>query len=103
MERRIGNFYVDGLTLEYSIIGEGKPIFVLHGGHSNCHEAFGNESLLENGFSLITPSRAGYGDTCHEIGESLSSAPASCTKLIASSHVTEVHLAAVWSAGPGGI
>src|SRR5690625_1260159 len=103
MERRIGTFYVDGLTLEYSIIGEGKPILVLHGGHSNCHEAFGYEALLENGFSLITPSRAGYGGTSKEIGESLSTACAYYMKLLEYLHVKQVHLVAISAGGPSGI
>nr|WP_242790846.1 hypothetical protein [Bacillus haynesii] len=38
MKRSIGTFEIDGLTIEYSRVGEGKPILVMHGGHSNCRE-----------------------------------------------------------------
>ncbi|TWL43763.1 hypothetical protein CHCC15543_1441 [Bacillus licheniformis] len=65
MKRSIGTFEIDGLTIEYSRVGEGKPILVMHGGHSNCREEF------ESRFSIITPSRAGYGRTSKEIGDSL--------------------------------
>lgn len=32
MKRSIGTFEIDGLTIEYSRVGEGKPILVMHGG-----------------------------------------------------------------------
>lgn len=50
-------------VVEYTWRGDGDPILVLHGGHSNCHEEFGYQPLLARGFSLITPSRPGYGRT----------------------------------------
>ncbi len=73
MKRSIGTFEIDGLTIEYSRVGEGKPkpILVMHGGHSNCREEFGYRDLYESRFSIITPSRAGYGRTSKEIGDSL--------------------------------
>lgn len=46
----------------------------MHGGHSNCYEEFGYDALVQNEFSMTTPSRAGYGRTSKEIGESLSKA-----------------------------
>lgn len=71
MERKIKVFSTEGITIEYSIIGKGKPILVMHGGHSNCYEEFGYDFLFENSFSIITPSRPGYGKTSKEVGESL--------------------------------
>ncbi|MGD6780950.1 alpha/beta fold hydrolase [Sutcliffiella horikoshii] len=103
MERRIEKFFSNGLTLEYSIIGEGEPIFVMHGGHSNCREEFGYKALLENGFSIITPSRAGYGDTSKEIGKSLSAACDYYMKLLNHLNIKKVHLLAISAGGPSGI
>jgi pimeloyl-ACP methyl ester carboxylesterase len=103
MERKIVNFFVKGLTIEYSIIGEGEPIFVLHGGHSNCNEEFGYKALIENGFSIITPSRAGYGGTSKEIGESLSIACEYYLKLLDYLNLKKVHLIAISAGGPSGI
>ncbi|BDH60234.1 hypothetical protein MTP04_03640 [Lysinibacillus sp. PLM2] len=40
MERKIDMFSAEGISIESSIIGEGEPILVLHGGHSNCYEEF---------------------------------------------------------------
>ena len=75
MERKIQVFLpTEGIIIEYSIIGKGEPILVMHGGHSNCNEEFGYDYLIENGFSVITPSRPGYGKTSKEVGESLTMA-----------------------------
>lgn len=103
MERIIEKFPTNGLTLEYSIIGEGEPILVLHGGHSNCNEEFGYKALLEKGFSLITPSRAGYGGTSKEIGESLSAACEHYMELLNHLNIKKVHLVAISAGGPSGI
>ncbi|SEN05281.1 Pimeloyl-ACP methyl ester carboxylesterase [Mesobacillus persicus] len=103
MERRIESFAVDGLTIEYSIIGDGEPIFVFHGGHSNCHEEFGYQALVENGFSVITPSRAGYGGTSKAVGESLSTACEYYLKLLKHLDLQKVHLLAISAGGPSGI
>lgn len=32
MERRIDIFFTEGISIKYSIIGKGGPIFVMHGG-----------------------------------------------------------------------
>lgn len=103
MKRRIEKYSTNGLTLEYSIIGVGDPIFVMHGGHSNCREEFGYKALIENGFSIITPSRAGYGGTSKEIGESLSTACEYYMKLLNHLKLIKVHLVAISAGGPSGI
>ena len=103
MQRRIEQLAINGLTLEYSIIGEGEPVFVLHGGHSNCNEEFGYKALVENGFSINTPSRPGYGGTSREIGESLSTACEFYVKLLNHLQIGKVHLIAISAGGPSGI
>ncbi len=62
----------EGLEMEYSIHGEGEPILVFHGGHSNCNEQFGYATLENEGYSLITPSRPGYGTTSEKNRQELS-------------------------------
>lgn len=103
MERRIGHFFIEGITIEYSIVGKGEPIFVLHGGHSNCNEEFGYKALVENGFSVITPSRAGYRSTSKEIGKSLSTACEYYLKLLNYLNIKKVHMLAISAGGPSGI
>ncbi|KLT17958.1 alpha/beta fold hydrolase [Neobacillus vireti] len=103
MERIIKLFSFEGLSIEYSIIGKGEPIFVMHGGHSNCHEEFGYKALVENGFSVITPSRAGYGGTSKEVGKSLATACSQYSRLLAHLNIEKVHVLAISAGGPSGI
>ena len=103
MERRIEIFSSEGISIEYSIIGKGEPIFVMHGGHSNCNEEFGYRALVDNGFSVITPSRAGYGGTSKEVGKSLSIACEYYWKLLNHLNIEKVHLLAISAGGPTGI
>ncbi|HHG86431.1 MAG TPA: alpha/beta hydrolase [Bacteroidetes bacterium] len=49
--------------LEYSIYGEGIPLLLLHGGHGNAREMMTHRFLDPAQFTLITPSRPGYGGT----------------------------------------
>ncbi|NRD79016.1 alpha/beta hydrolase [Bacillus sp. BRMEA1] len=104
MERKFDTVIVDGNTIEYSITEKGEiPVFVMHGGHSNCYEEFGYRALVQNGFSVITPSRAGYGRTTKEIGESLYKACEYYMKLLDHLEIEKVHLLSVSAGGPTGI
>ncbi|SFA95306.1 Pimeloyl-ACP methyl ester carboxylesterase [Lentibacillus halodurans] len=105
MNREIETCTIDGEMIEYSIIrGSGaQAIFVMHGGHSNCYEEFGYEPLVRNGFTIITPSRAGYSRTSSEIGESLSMACDHYAKILDYLNIEKVHLLAVSAGGSSGI
>jgi pimeloyl-ACP methyl ester carboxylesterase len=103
MERRIETFSIDGISIEYAIIGRGEPILVMHGGHSNCNEEFGLKNLVENGFSVIIPSRGGYGGTSKEVGKSLSIACDYYMMLINHLNFNKIHLVAISAGGPSGI
>ena len=103
MERKIEFFSTEGITIEYSIIGKGEPILVMHGGHSNCNEEFGYDFLIENGFSVITPSRPGYGKTSKEVGKSLQMACEYYAKLLNQLNIEKVHILAISAGGPSGI
>lgn len=104
MQRIIGTYEIDGKIIEYSIWGEsGEPILVMHGGHSSCYEEFGYSPLIDNSFRIITPSRAGYGKTSKEIGESLSIACDYYVKLLDYLGIAKVHLLAMSAGGPTGL
>ncbi|MCM2677425.1 alpha/beta fold hydrolase [Alkalicoccobacillus plakortidis] len=103
MERRIETFCKNGLTLEYSIIGKGEPILIMHGGHSNCNEEFGYKALIDNGFSIITPSRPGYGNSSKEVGKSLAIACEFYMELLNHLNINKVHLIAMSAGGPSGL
>ena len=49
--------------IEYSLYGTGIPILFLHGGHANARERLTHTYLDLTQFTLITPSRPGYGNT----------------------------------------
>jgi len=104
MERMIGTYTVDDQTIEYSITGEkGEPILVMHGGHSNCYESFGYDALVESGFMVITPSRAGYGQTSKKMGDHLSRACDYYMKLLNYLEIESVHVLAMSAGGPSGL
>jgi len=103
MKRRTEILNVEGKSIEYSVLGEGIPILVMHGGHSNCYEEFGIHALAENGFSIIIPSRAGYGKTSKEIGENLFAACSYYSLLLQHLNINKVHLLAISAGGPSGI
>lgn len=104
MHRIIDTYSIEGQILEYSISGkEGEPILVMHGGHSNCYEVFGYESLIQSGFMVITPSRAGYGKTSKEMGESLSKACNYYVELLNHLGIGKVHVLSISAGGPSGL
>lgn len=103
MERKIDLVSLKGVSIEYSIMGKGEPILVMHGGHSNCQEEMGYQELIDNGFSLITPSRPGYGKTSKEAGESLSLACEYYFQLLRHLNIEKVNLLAISAGGPSGI
>lgn len=50
-------------AIEYSVYGKGEPILFIHGGHSNANDTLTHKHIDPNKFTLITPTRAGYGNT----------------------------------------
>ncbi|MGI2296003.1 alpha/beta fold hydrolase [Paenibacillus sp. GXUN7292] len=93
----------DGFMLEYSIVGQGEPVLVLHGGHSSCYAELGSNELAAHHFSVITPSRPGYGKTSKELGESLIVACDSYIELLDELQIPQVHVIAMSAGGPSGI
>jgi pimeloyl-ACP methyl ester carboxylesterase len=49
--------------VEYTILGNGRPVLIVVGGHTNCKESIFHKGLDTNKFCFITPSRPGYGLT----------------------------------------
>jgi pimeloyl-ACP methyl ester carboxylesterase len=103
LERKVHTLVVEDKTIEYSIIGHGIPILMFHGGHSNCYEELGYAELVKQGFSLITPSRPGYGRTSKEIADSLFTTSTFYAKLLDHLHIDKIHILAVSAGGPSGI
>ncbi|USB35167.1 alpha/beta hydrolase [Paenibacillus sp. YPG26] len=87
--------------VEYSVYGKGTPILLFHGGHSGCQEEFGYTKLAESGYSVVTPSRPGYGRTSPS--EDLRQACAHYKLLLDQLALDKVHVIAVSAGGPTGI
>ncbi|WP_410795777.1 alpha/beta fold hydrolase [Paenibacillus sp. J5C2022] len=92
-----------GSVVEYSIAGQGEPILIMHGGHSNCKEEFGYRELAGQGYCIITPSRPGYGSTSKELGENALTACEAYLELLDFLKVPRVHVIAISAGGPSGI
>lgn len=60
---KIETIKTDKGQIEYSLVGEGRPVLFLHGGHSNCRETLFHKGFDTTRYQLITPSRPGYGNT----------------------------------------
>jgi len=100
VNRTIGTYEANGYVIEYSRIGTGTPVLIMHGGHSNCYEEFGYASLLKYGFELITPSRAGYGLTTPA---PLEEAISRYAELLEHLGIDEVHVIGISAGGPSAI
>lgn len=104
MKRIIDSFVHRGEKMEFSITVEGEnPVLLLHGGHSNCHEIFGCDALINNGFTVIIPSRAGYGNTSKSIGSSIEKAAEYYIELLNHLSIDKVPIIAVSAGGTTGI
>lgn len=89
--------------IEYSLVGTGKPILILHGGHSNCRETLSHKGLDQNNFQLITPSRPGYGNTPLGKNTSPESAANLLCELLDSLQIEKVLVLGVSAGGPTAI
>lgn len=49
--------------VEYTSLGNGRPMLIVVGGHTNCKETIFHKGLDHDKFCFITPSRPGYGLT----------------------------------------
>jgi pimeloyl-ACP methyl ester carboxylesterase len=55
--------------VEYTLAGEGPVVLIVHGGHGSCRYDFKQQMLIDNGFSVLMPTRPGYGGTPIESGK----------------------------------
>ncbi|MDR7071727.1 alpha/beta fold hydrolase [Fictibacillus barbaricus] len=101
--RHVEEFRIEGKIVEYSIVGQGEPILILHGGHSNCYEEFGYAELMKADYQLITPSRPGYGKTSPEWGSDLDAASNAYIKLLDHLGIGKIHVIAISAGGPSGL
>jgi pimeloyl-ACP methyl ester carboxylesterase len=89
--------------IEYTLLGEGPVVLVCHGTSSNCFSVDGSEPLLEAGFSVLTPSRPGYGRTSLKVGASAAQAAGALVALLDCLGVATCAVKAISGGGPTGI
>lgn len=89
--------------IEYTLLGSGPMVLVCHGTSSNCFSTAGSEPLVEAGFSVLTPSRPGYGRTPLEAGRSASQAAQALTALLDSLQTETCSVVAISGGGPTGL
>jgi pimeloyl-ACP methyl ester carboxylesterase len=89
--------------IEYTLIGNGPVLLACHGTSSNCYSTEALESLVEAGFSLLTPSRPGYGRTPLEVGRNNLEAAEALIALLDCLKIETCSVIAISGGGPTGI
>jgi len=101
MENRIANT-VKG-RIEYTWLGNGPVILACHGTSSDCYSHDGYAPLMEVGFSVLTPSRPGYGRTSSKVGASAKEAAEAMVALLDILEIKKCTVMAISGGGPTGI
>lgn len=89
-------------TIEYTLLGRGPVILVCHGTSSNCFSTEQASPLVEAGFSILTPSRPGYGRTPLSVGRSAAETALAFIALLDSLEVPTCSVLAISGGGPTG-
>lgn len=89
--------------VEYTLLGNGPVLLISHGTSENCHSHHSFESLVEAGFSVLTPSRPGYGRTPLSAGRSSTEAAEALVALLDTLKIKTCSVIAVSGGGPTGI
>jgi pimeloyl-ACP methyl ester carboxylesterase len=89
--------------IEYTLQGTGPVVLVCHGTSSNCFSTELAGPLVEAGFSLLTPSRPGYGRTTTELGRSNIQAAEALVALLDSLEIRTCSVVAISGGGPTGV
>jgi pimeloyl-ACP methyl ester carboxylesterase len=89
--------------IEYTLLGSGPMVLVCHGTSSNCFSIDTSTPLVEAGFSVLTPSRPGYGRTPLEVGPSAAEAAQALIALLDSLQVQTCAMVAISGGGPTGV
>ncbi len=100
-ESRIAN--TTSGAIEYTLLGQGPVVLVCHGTSSDCFSGEGSAPLVEAGFSVLIPSRPGYGRTPLNVGVSAAQAAEALIALLDCLGIETCAVKAVSGGGPTGI
>ncbi len=86
--------------IEYTLMGSGPAVLVCHGTSCNCFSVAGAEPLIAAGFSVLTPSRPGYGRTPLRVGRSAAAAASALIHLLDCLQITACAVLGISGGGP---
>ena len=89
--------------IEYNLLGNGPVVLVCHGTSSNCFSTELAGPIVKVDFSVLTPSRPGYGRTPLEVGRSAAQAAEGFIALLDSLQIQSCSVIAISGGGPTGI
>jgi pimeloyl-ACP methyl ester carboxylesterase len=89
--------------VEYTMRGEGPTVLVCHGVSSNCFSTEVAKPLNNAGFSVLTPSRPGYGRTPASVDKTASDASMSIVALMDVLGIQSCSVIAISDGGPTGL
>ncbi len=89
--------------IEYVLSGSGPVVLNVHGTSSDCFSTSGLTPLIEGGFSLLTPSRPGYGRTPLAAGKTAAEAADALIGLLDALRIENCFVVAVSGGGPTGL
>ena len=89
--------------VEYTLLGKGPVILICHGTSSDCFSTELAKPLVEGGFSVLTPSRPGYGRTPLEAGRSAAQTAGAMNSLLDSLQIQTCSVIAISGGGPTGL
>ncbi|MGA2489568.1 MAG: alpha/beta hydrolase [Anaerolineales bacterium] len=89
--------------IEYTLQGSGPVVLFCHGTSSNCFSTEKAAPLVPAGFSVLIPSRPGYGRTPLTVGRSAGEAAQALIALLDSLEVPTCSVLAISGGGPTGV
>jgi len=89
--------------IEYTLTGYGPTILKITGMSQDCTDSMGNKPLLAAGFSILTPSRPGYGKTPSSVGKTAAEAANALVALLDMLNIIKVYVIAISGGGPTAI
>jgi len=89
--------------IEYTLQGRGPVVLRLTGSMDDCESSGGNEALLAAGFSILTPSRPGYGKTPLSVGRTAPEAADAMAALMDRLGISNANVIAESLGGPTAI
>jgi pimeloyl-ACP methyl ester carboxylesterase len=86
--------------IEYTLRGQGPVVLKLTGSMDDCESLGGNAAMLGAGFSILTPSRPGYGETPLSVGRTAPEAADAMVSLMDKLGISNVDVIAESAGGP---